>query len=184
MGFFDAAVVAANERAIARRAEQDEQEPPPGWNDIAVSVPVEQVLWRTEHAAAALSNMVANPNGFGFTIELRWLEDPRRDPVGPHRRQAAQVGLILADGRRLSSDRFARDPDMPALQVRGGSASSGGRYNQADSQYWVTLLPPPGPLAVTFAWPDQSVAVVEVSMDAELIRGAAARALRFWDEQP
>ena len=185
VGFFDAAVAAANERAAARRAEQGDVLPPPDWNDISASVPLERLIWSGEHAAAAVSDVVANRTGFGFTIHLRWTgEEPHlQNPVRARGGAATGVSLILGDGRQVSSDRFADGDDGPQLHSQGGSTSGGGPYNQAEARYWSTPLPPPGSLTLVFEWSEQGVAPVHVPLDAEAIRAAAARSLRFWAEE-
>lgn len=185
VGFFDAAIAAVNERAAAQRAEQGEVMPPPDWNDISASVPLERLIWSGERAAAAVSDVVANRTGFGFTVHLRWTgEEPElRNPVGPRDGAAAVISLIFGDGRGVSSDRFVDGEDGPQLRSQGGSISSGGPYNRAEARYWLTPLPPPGSLTLVFEWPEQGVAPVHFALDAEAIRGAAARSLRFWDEE-
>jgi len=47
----------------------------------------------------------------------------------------------------------------------------------------VDAVPPPGSLMLVFEWSEQGVAPMHVSLDAEAIRAAAARSLRFWDEE-
>jgi hypothetical protein len=185
VGFFDAAVAAVNERAAVRRAEQGDALPPPDWNDIPASVALERLIWSGEHAAAAMSDVVANRTGFGFTIHLRWTgEEPQlQNPVRHRGGAPTGVSLIRGDGQQVSSDRFAGHDDGPQLHNQGGSTSGGGPYNQAETRYWSTPLPPPGSLTLVFEWSEQRVAPVHVSLDAEAIRAAAARSLRFWDEE-
>lgn len=183
VGFFDAAVAAVNARVAAQRAEQGDVLPPSDWNDISASVALERLIWTGEHAAAAMSDVVANRTGFGFTIHLRWTgEEPHvQNPV--RHRDGADIGvsLILRDGRQVSPDRFADGEDDPQLYSRGGSTSGGGPYNQAEAGYWSTPLPLPGSLTLVFEWSEQGAAPVHVALDAELIRAAAARSMRFWD---
>jgi hypothetical protein len=185
VGFFDAAVAAIDARAAAQRAERGAVLPPPDWNDILASVALERLIWSGEHAAAAMSDVVANRTGFGFTIHLRWTgEEPHvQNPVRHRGDTGIAVGLILADGRQVSADRFAHGEDGPQLYSRGGSTSGGGPYNHAEAGYWSTPLPPPGSLTLVFEWSQQGVAPVHVMLDAEAIRGAAARSLRFWTEE-
>ena len=185
MGFFDAAVAGVNARAAARRAERGEVAPPPDWNDISASVALQRLIWGGERAAAAMSDVVANRTGFGFTIHLRWTgEEPHlQNPVRHRGDTGIAVSLILADGRAVSADRFADDEDGSHLYSRGGSTSGGGPYNQAEAGYWSTPLPPPGSLTLVFEWPEQGVAPVHVALDAEAIRAAAIGSLRFWAEE-
>jgi hypothetical protein len=185
VGFFDAAVAAANERAAAQRAEKGDVLPPPDWNDISASVALERLIWSGELAAAAMSDVVTNRTGFGFTIHLRWTgEEPRlQNPVRFRGGAATGVSLILDDGRQVLSDRFADGDVGPQLHSQGGSTSGGGPYNEAEARYWSTPLPPLGSLTLVFEWSEQGVAPVHVPLDAEAIRAAAARSLRFWDEE-
>lgn len=185
MGFFDAAVAAVNERAAARRAEEGEVLPPPDWNDISASVALERLIWRGEHAAAAMSDVVANRTGFGFAVHLRWTgQEPHlHNPVRPRDGAATGVSLILGDGRQVLIDRFTDGDEGPQLHYQGGSTSGGGPYNCAEARYWSTPLPPPGSLTLVFEWPGQGVAPVHVALDVQAIHTAATRSQPFWAEE-
>jgi hypothetical protein len=190
MGFFDEAVAAANARAAAdAEAEIDTSRP---WirnnADIAMSVPIDGLLWSDDRAAIALSGVGALPNGFRFTVNLRWRErDPqlgrgRRGRLRRpwlHGRPGPVVRLILGDGQSIGADIVEPDDSQqPRLVPQGSSATA----TSVDHEFWVSPLPPPGPLVLALDWPQYDLVDLRVEIDSQLIRDAAARCPRLWEE--
>jgi hypothetical protein len=53
--------------------------------------------------------------------------------------------------------------------------------DRGDSRWWVEPLPPPGVLTLLCEWPDQGVPPTQSTIDAWLIRDAAAGCEELWD---
>lgn len=71
----------------------------------------------------------------------------------------------------------------PLMSSNGGSG--GGRRH--DQRYWLSPLPPAGPLAVVCAWPGLGIAVSRFVLDEAEIATAGQRAQALWpyeDDQP
>jgi len=76
------------------------------------------------------------------------------------------------------------DPTTPVLMPGGG----GGGDRSAETSYYLTPLPPPGPLRIITAWPSRGVAETVTEIPAEPLTDAATRVRVLWnldpDEQP
>ncbi len=76
------------------------------------------------------------------------------------------------------------DPTTPVLMPGGG----GGGDRSAETSYYLTPLPPPGPLRIITAWPSRGVAESVTEIPAEPLTDAATRVRVLWnldpDEQP
>jgi hypothetical protein len=158
----------------------------------------ELLLARSERAELYIDYIDAYPEGFELEIRAstsvayhelaRAGDGSGPDPFGRHwpivgeRRdvllpQLLRVGVQFADGRIATSigghDRPVGGPIMDAL--RGGGHGGGGesRFHQG---YWISPLPPPGPVAVVCEWPILGIPVVRQEIDARLIRDAAGKA--------
>jgi hypothetical protein len=158
----------------------------------------ELLLARSERAELYIDYIDAYPEGFELEIRAstsvayhelaRAGDGSGLDPFGRHwpivgeRRdvllpQLLRVGVQFADGRIATSigghDRPVGGPIMDAL--RGGGHGGGGesRFHQG---YWISPLPPPGPVAVVCEWPILGIPVVRQEIDARLIRDAAGKA--------
>jgi hypothetical protein len=95
-----------------------------------------------------------------------------------------RLALQYADGTvatNLQWPRFDRPDEEPIgpILMSGGGGGGGHRYDQ---QYWVHPLPPPGPIKLYCQWPAHGIDETSVEFDGELIRTAAARAVRLWPE--
>jgi hypothetical protein len=101
----------------------------------------------------------------------------RRDVLPP---ELLRIGVKFADGRTATNigghDRPMGGPVMDAL--RGGGRRGGGesRFHQ---EYWISPLPPPGPVNFVCEWPAVEIPVARQEIDAQLILDAAdtARAI-------
>ncbi|MDG4785608.1 hypothetical protein O7626_06615 [Micromonospora sp. WMMD1102] len=195
MGFFDRPPVAPD----------PEPEPPapprPSWTkpeSVFPGVVAEQrVLAHTDNAAIMISNLLAYPTGFEFTVTAV-LRTPDRRPDLPHHGihrmgywagrhlpdQFLRVGVQFADGSSITNlDRHAfppRDAEPAGPVLFAGSAESDDRRHVA--QYWVWPLPPSGPVAFVAEWPGYGIPESRAEVDGQLVIDAAARAIRLWPE--
>jgi hypothetical protein len=165
---------------------------------IPGSVPGEVVLIRTEQVAVAAGSVRAYPNGFEFTVHVRWrredetawpghsdvFERPRRG-VGEDGSQL-RLGVLYADGRRAATTGgHWRPPDDDDdgrlfLQQGGGGGSSLG----CDWDFWVHPLPPGGPVTLVASWLEHGAAESRAELDGAAIGAAAGRAVTLWPEEP
>jgi hypothetical protein len=91
--------------------------------------------------------------------------------------QLLRVGVQFADGRRATNigghDRPVQGPIMWPLRGGGRGRAGESRFHQG---YWISPLPPPGPVAVVCEWPAVGIPLVRHEIDAQLILDAAERA--------
>ena len=163
------------------------QGPPLG---VAVS---DLLLARSELASVYLDYVDAYPEGFELEIRAvasiaydeferkggRWVPDifgggERQDVLPP---QLLRIGVQYADGRAATNigghDSPVGGPVMQALRGGGRGGQDGSEFHQS---YWVSPLPPPGPVAVICEWPAGQIPVVRREIDARSILDAAERA--------
>lgn len=93
------------------------------------------------------------------------------------------LGVEYADGRtgsNLSGFRVGLDlqldPSTPILMPGGG----GGGERSADVSYYLSPLPPPGPLRIITAWPSRGVAETVTEVPAGPLIEAATRVRVLW----
>ena len=164
-------------------------EPPA--NEAPALVAVGSVLARTEHSAVLLAGLQVYTTGIGFTVSLLC----RPEALGPGLRDLGDVlwgrgsagaqlllGLELADGRRVTNLPGARHPgggndrERLVLSHRGGS---GGQLS-ADQSWWLSPLPPDGPLRLVVRCDQLGLAETVTELDGTAIRAAAAGVVTLW----
>jgi hypothetical protein len=152
------------------------------------------LLARSQSATIHLEYLDAYPQGFEFLIEartagtkpeLRREGDARgldifgrhwpvlgesRDEIPP---QLLRVGVQFADGRKATNIAGRGQPPAgPTLWPCGGGGG-GGHFRQG---YWVSPLPPAGPVGFVCQWPAAGIGLARHELDAGLILDGAARA--------
>ena len=170
-------------------------------NALGGVVALELVVARSETTLVAVSGMSAYPQGFGFTLAVRWRTEPNPieprmfDPFHPGLRarvgggldpEVMRFGIEFADGRKVTNlqphphleDESGEPPAGPMLM--GGGGGGGGR--RWDYRYWVWPLPPAGPLAFVCEWPAQDIPLTRIEIDAGLVLQAASRAQVVWED--
>lgn len=158
----------------------------------------ELLLARSEQAAIYVDYLDAFPEGFELEISAstkvayhelgRAGDESGPDPFGRHwptvdeRRdvlppQLLRVGMRFADGRAATNigghDRPVGGPVMNCLGGGGWGGERGSRFHQG---YWISPLPPPGPVELVCEWPAAGIPVAHREIDAQLILDAAERA--------
>ena len=150
---------------------------------------------RSETTTIELAYLDAYPDGFVFRVQGETLipyEDLRREgedlgadifgrhwPMVGEKRdeippQMLRIGVEFADGRRATSISGHTEPrDGPVMWPLSGGGGSSGGFNQG---YWVTPLPPEGPVAIVCEWPVAGIPVSRHELDSQLILEAADRA--------
>jgi hypothetical protein len=151
-------------------------------------VPVEAVIGRSERAAVCVSRLAAYPTGLIFdvvalTADLEAHDGPfgmfmraRRGSGSEFPPELLRFGVLFADGRRATNvegNRFEEPSEGSLHLVEHGGAGGGGRWEQ---QFWLSPLPPHGPLTFVCAWPAYSIAESRFELDSQPVRAAADRA--------
>jgi hypothetical protein len=161
-------------------------------NELPVPVPVSVVLARTDDVAVALVGVQAYTSGISFTLSVRL----RHSRVLPGRRDLHELvggwsartegrlllGVEFSDGRAASTAGVGRSPAPgsglgQALLVPAGG---GGGELSVDHDYWLTPVPPPGPLDVVLACAGLGIEETTVQLDGDALVQAAARAEVLW----
>jgi hypothetical protein len=181
-------------------------EAPGNW--LGGVVPVQALIARSEAAAIYLSRIVAYPVGFEFTLDALTRNRQRGyafDPMGwegasPDIGEGLPEGLLrfgveFADGRKARSaggvafgatesvlaidddEEKRRDAAAEIFLTPGGG---GGSDRHAERTCWVWPLPPQGTVAFVCEWPRFEIPESRLELDAQLIRGAADRAVEVW----
>jgi hypothetical protein len=98
----------------------------------------------------------------------------RRDVLPP---QLLRIGVQFADGRTATNigghDRPVGGPVMRPLR---GGGSGGGNKSRFHQGYWISPLPPPGPVGLVCEWPAVGIPIARQEIDAQLILDAAEEA--------
>jgi hypothetical protein len=156
------------------------------------------LLARSERASVYVDYLDAYPEGFELEIRastsVAYHELAREgdgsgpDPFGGHwpmvgeRRdvlpsQLLRIGVQFADGRAATNiggyDRPVRGPVMNALSGGGWGGSGKSRFHQG---YWISPLPPPGPVGLVCEWPAVEIPVARQHINARSILDAAEKA--------
>jgi hypothetical protein len=172
-------------------------------NELPGGAAIDTLLGRTEDAAVGITQLEAFSTGFRFTIAVR----VRRLPPGlahgglfmlisGHGRTGVDVplenrlllGVEYANGDRASNLEDMRLPGQETedderrliLSHHGG----GGGDLTVDQSYWVSPLPPEGPVTFVLSWPGFGMPESRTEIDSAPIRAAAAQSVQLWPEQP
>lgn len=165
-------------------------------NEVPAVVPVSTVLARTDGSALILTGMQVFSTGVGFTVTLRCR--PEALPAGevdlgglmwrgrPGPGTELLVGVEFADGRRASNlpgrDPFAAPGGPEALVLTEGSGSGG--QLSVEQEWWLSPLPPAGPLRLIVRCDLFGLPETAVELDGAAIRAAAQRLVVLWPWAP
>ena len=153
---------------------------------IPVVVPDDVVLARAAGLVVWAGAVTVYPQGFAFT--LLTLFDTRQPgpPAASWALDVAERGRMTwleigyPDGRRRAADLNANTPHRqsrgPHLRMLDGSASE----NSNVDRWWVTPLPPPGPVELAIHLSGQAEPTGVANLDGAALAGAAAAAKVMW----
>jgi hypothetical protein len=167
-------------------------------NEMPAAVGLTALLGHTDDAAVGLTQIEAFSTGFRFSLAVR-LRRSRPETadgrlyllISSHPRPGVEVdladrlllGVEYPDGRRASNlDDFhfpATAPDL-MLSAQGG----GGGDLSVDQSYWVSPLPPDGPVTFVLSWASFGMPESRVALDGATIRAAGERSQVLWPVQP
>lgn len=161
---------------------------------VGVPVALTVLLAKTEEVAVAVSGVLVFPTGFSFSLITLCRMDPprvelRRIPGPPWRANAESTalrfGIGFADGTKTTN----LAPPGPLPQLRGPSPaprlstrSGGGGERKFTQGFYCSPLPPAGPMRFVCEWVAAAIEETEVTIEATLIRSAAAQAHALWPE--
>lgn len=162
--------------------------PPPG--TIPVVMPGDLLVVNTAGLVVWAGAVTVYPEGFAFT--LRTLSDTRRPgpPPAPwaldvaERERMTWLEVRYPDGRVRAADLNAntpgRQPRGPHLQVMDATGSDGCDV----SRWWITPLPPPGPVELAVHLNGEKTPTGVGRLDGAALLSAADRAQVIWSEHP
>lgn len=154
-------------------------------NEVPVAVPLNTVLARTDDAAIALTGLQVYSTGVSFQLAVRV-----RFPLEPAHRGLSELvfdhgfptadrlllGVELADGR-TASNVMGRPGRGDVVFHPGGG---GGGQLSVDQSWWLSPLPPDGPLRLVISCAALGLPESSTVLDGSLIRRAAADVLTLW----
>lgn len=162
-------------------------------NEAPVAVPVSAVLARTATSAVVLSGVQVFTTGVSLTIGLCCrpevldsLEDHGiGDLLWRHGRRGDRLmfGVEFADGRRASNvspvvDPFGGPGDPEGLVLSPGGG--GGGQLSADHTWWISPLPPAGPLRLVVRCDPLGIPDTVTELDGTAVRAAAGGVVTLW----
>jgi hypothetical protein len=176
----------------------------PPENEFPAGVGLTTMLGRTDDVAVGITQIEAFSTGFQFTLAVR-LRRARPELthgglfmlIGSHARPGIEIALedrlllgieypnghrasTLQDVRMLGSSAPVPDDQQLVLVQQGG----GGGDQSVDQTYWVSPVPPDGPVTVVLAWPSFGIPESRTVLDGTAIRAAAERSQPLWPPQP
>ena len=156
------------------------------------------LLARSARASIFVEYVDAYPEGFELKIRTstsvayhelaREGDESGPDPFGRHWPMAGEprdvlppqllrIGVQFADGRTATNigghDRPLGGPVLRPLQGGGRGRGAASDFHQG---YWISPLPPPGPVTVACEWPAVEIPVTREQIDAQLILDASEKA--------
>lgn len=157
-------------------------------NEVPVALPMNRLLSRTPDLAVALVGLQAYTTGVAFELvaRARGLEDPAADNRlgdvfwGHAGAPRFLLGVQFADGRRVSSPPFPGRSGDIVFHQGGGS----GGETAVDQQWWLSPLPPDGPLLVVARCPEIGLEETVIELDGTAIRRAGESATVLWPYEP
>jgi hypothetical protein len=156
-------------------------------NEIPVAIPLNAVLARTDDAAIALTGLQVYTTGVSFDLAVRVRSWPDADRGGlselvfDHGRRGSRflIGVELSDGRRASNvggPGFEPDPSGIVFHPGGG----GGGLFAVDQSWWLSPVPPEGPVRFVCSCAALNIAETSVELDGTAMARAAADVVTLW----
>jgi hypothetical protein len=158
-------------------------------NEIPVALAVNVLLARSEDAAVALVGPQVYTTGVSFTLIVRARPSSElartrglNELIWQHGPEAGRflLGIELADGRRAGGMRMGHGESD--LVFHSGSGSGG--ESSVEQSWWLSPLPPEGPLTFVVRCPDLGIAETATELDGSAIRRAADDVVTLWPWEP
>ncbi len=176
-------------------------------NELPSPVPVAAILGRSTDVVVAIVGVQAYTTGLTFDVAVRMRTEPRgalrfrlHHLIGGHWHgedvtadQLLLLGVQYGDERtatnlgprRWRPDMEGEERDEPTdeqliLSISGG----GGGDRTHDRTFWLSPLPPPGPVTFVCAWSAFGIAETHTVVDGTQIAEAGSRAEVLWPWEP
>jgi hypothetical protein len=157
-------------------------------NELPATLPVSVLLARTDDLAVGLIGLQVYSTGLSFELAVR-VRPSAAGTVGrslqelfwdhpPHSATRFLLGIELGDGRRVTNLRAGADDVV--FHPGGG----GGGDTSVDQEWWLSPLPPEGPLLVVARCPEIGLEETVVELDGTAIRRAGENAVVLWPYEP
>ncbi len=157
-------------------------------NEIPVALPQNLLLARTDDVAVALIGLQVHTTGVAFELTVRMRPSARQrfsrsldELVWRHGPDGSRflLGVEFADGRRASSLLGVDGGDV-VFHPGGGSGGSA----TVEQSWWLSPLPPEGPLRVVVRCAELGIPEASVVLDGTAIRRAADDVMTLWPWEP
>ena len=157
-------------------------------NELPVALPMNRLLARTVDVAIGLVGLQVYSTGVTFELAVR-VRPSAADRIGrslqelfwhhpPARGGRILLGVEFADGRRVNNLR--RDADGIVFHQGGGS----GGETSIDQSWWLSPLPPDGPLRIVVRCDEVGVAETVTEVDGAVLRAAVGDVVELWPWEP
>jgi hypothetical protein len=175
----------------------------PPENEFPAGVGLTALLGRTADAAVGITQIEAFSTGFQFTLAVRLR---RAQPELVHGRLFMLISSHVHPGMEIPlEERLLLGVEYPNglrastlqdMRMFGPAAAEGaqelvlvqqgggGGEQSVDQTYWVSPLPPEGPVTFVLAWPAFGMPESRTVLDGAAIRAAADRSQQLWPPQP
>ena len=159
-------------------------------NELPVALPQNAVLARTDDAAIGLTSLQVYTSGVSFQLVVR-VRPSVTETVGrnlnelfwEHGPGAARrflFGVELADGRRAATlPGVGADEQVIFHSGRGG----GGEYS-IDQSWWLSPVPPAGPVRLVLRCTDIGIEETSFELDGTAIGRAVEDVVTLWPWEP
>jgi hypothetical protein len=188
MGFFDDIAREPDDGVMRPARPARAARMPPIGEELPTPVAMRLMLVRTEQVAVAVIGVWAYTTGFELVVSVALKDEIPGESVASF--------MAAADEEPLDDDEFCRlgiafstgekavntEPETssrtsgPIMKVRSG----GGSLLSREWRYWISPLPPPGPLAFVIEWPYFGVSESRTEIDAQPILDAASQSIVLW----
>ena len=156
-------------------------------NEIPVALPINAVVARTDEVAFALLGLQVYSTGVSFDLAVRARTGTENNELneivfehGPPRAGRMMLGVELADGRRASNVHAGHAGGDVVFHGGGG----GGGNRSVDQSWWLSPLPPEGPLTFVVRCGALGIEETRTVLDGAQINRAAADVVVLWPWQP
>ena len=168
--------------------------PRPG-RELGVVIALNRLLFRSDECAALIPSVTVFSNGFSFELWIKTRQESGGMPtIGFHASRALlsqldeqgrllphvlRFGWLFSDGSRVTNI----DP-IPTFLSAGkyafvpGGGSGGG--SESHHRFFVTPLPPRGPMHFVIEWPQHGVVETRTEIDTDEMLRAAENAAPLW----
>lgn len=183
MGFFDDVIREPGDSPLRALPRPDGELPTP----LAIRL----MLARSEQVAVAVTGLWAFAAGLDLLVSVRLRDAVPGTRVAsflaglddePLEEEFCRLGVQFSTGEKAANTevRATRESSSeiagPIMKVMVG----GGGLVSREWRYWVSPLPPPGPLAIVCEWPYFGIAESRTEIDAQPIRDAASQSIVLW----